>query len=441
MEEGSSTPNIKIKRIIAPYLSGQVSGVIGEGNRVTAFETLRKVIKQQQGREGECPLLDSDADSAFHIVKRIGSRSRFAQVYEVAFRDFPGVKAALKVMPIESDKTGIVFGISTFSANLEEIKIARRVSLFVETGVTPYFPYFYGGGLCKEVDMQPPSDDARNKSREVQLFDRAKEYTFRETIIEQLTEDQPDRNDAARELRHKLHGWSIPRMAAYYERHSRPSIEFVGRYNFGVRAHVMIMELAYGDLYQFVKQGKFTKAIGEKFILQTLQAIESMHNIVHVVHNDLHIKNILVAYQLIDGALTPVPLIHDFGYAKLFNDDDEYEHERKEDIARFLRTLQSQKPIAFSLRARMTDMLNDMTAKRVNTATQAIARWKTFTASPGRLEASIHDGTLLILDPLDDEDEFDTPPNRSALFMHSKENDDKEATRPQKQQAHSLQFL
>lgn len=416
MEGAHEEESIQIKRIIAPYLSGDVSGVIGEGDRVTAFETLRKVIEDQQGGPNKCPLLDNDEESAFHIVKRIGSESKFAQVYEVGFRDYPGVKAAMKVMPIESSKTGVASGLGTFDTNLKEIRIAGKVSTFVQRGITPYFPYFYGAGFCKFVEMQAPDDDLESSSRAVQLFNRAKIYSFRETIIEQLTEDELDPEEEARLLRRKLHGWSIPRMAAYYERRNR-GMEFTGRYNFGIRAHVMLVELAYGDLYQFIKKGKFTDDVGPGFIGASLEAIDSMHTILGVAHNDLHIKNVLVAYQKRGPALIPVPLIHDFGHATDFEGEPISASMQKGDVERFVRTLQSQRKIPLLLRGRLTDLINDMNNNRINTASQALERWTRLGKTPGFLETSIKRAQLFDVPPLEDEHAFDedSPKRRKTM--------------------------
>jgi hypothetical protein len=87
-------------------------------------------------------------DRAFRIEKRIGSSSKYGEVYLVSARAQRGIlQAALKLMPI-------------VARNKAEIEYYKRFNAYITNGMNPHFPLVFHSKTCKSCPFQHmPQED------------------------------------------------------------------------------------------------------------------------------------------------------------------------------------------------------------------------------------------------------------------------------------------
>lgn len=82
------------------------------------------------------------------------------------------------------------------------------------------------------------------------------------------------------------------------------------------KSHILIMELGCCDLKQYLKNNNISKKEKDYIKKQCLQAIDDMHRLLGVCHNDLHLANFLLLPSENKTAVYGyIILIHDFGSA------------------------------------------------------------------------------------------------------------------------------
>jgi hypothetical protein len=138
---------------------------------------------------------------------------------------------------------------SSFNNNLKEIELAKEVSDLVVNGISPYFPIVYGWEFCDST-----------------LFYNDKESGFaKQSRAFQKTKD--------------------------------------------IQSHLLFSELAFSDLKNYIH--RLSSIELDEVISQVLKAISDLQEHCGIVHNDLHLGNILLLYNPKKYGVHI--LIHDFG--------------------------------------------------------------------------------------------------------------------------------
>ncbi len=78
------------------------------------------------------------------------------------------------------------------------------------------------------------------------------------------------------------------------------------------KSHILIMELGWCDLNQYVKNCKISEGEMKYIKNQCYEAIDDMHRLLGVCHNDLHLANFLLLPSK-ENKYGYIILIHDFG--------------------------------------------------------------------------------------------------------------------------------
>lgn len=234
------------------------------------------------------------------VKNRIGSESTMAQVFKVKIDN---KEIAAKVLPIMNN--------SSIKNNEKEIELTLEASELVKNKKSKYFPKVYGFVFCKETHFY--GDKYYEKSRRFQEFDYLLSLTKDSNIIEKIKDNKKKFIEAdivAKKIFPEL------------------NIIFSGK----VQSHILFSELAYCDLKYYLETYEPPIKDIKKLVKEVLLAIKDMHMKLHIVHNDLHLGNILLKSP--DNLQ---PLIHDFG--KSYKSDFESEYDRKDDLIHFLNKL------------------------------------------------------------------------------------------------------
>ncbi len=371
---------IHFVRIVPPHRDkwNTESGIrLGEDRKIT-FQTLRKIIHEQLIREKgtesrmtvTCSLLDDDKKGGdVYMIERIGSDSSFGFVYRLGFRTDPRVHAALKMMPRYAKR-----GHDILKENQAEIRMAWSASRSMENEKVreitkmSYFPMVLSNGWCPtavipiptELGIDPDDGSGYSKSKDVgpvvmnasrvAMYDSATRYAFAKTVIDKLTIEyrkDPKREDLIKEAERFFdarNGWSVQRMAGYYEQHK--TIEGPQCHQFFVRVDTLITEIAWGDMNKYLDEQAFEGSPPrpedelDTLVGHVLKAIDIMHRFVGIHHRDMHTPNVLITFVRDDsGRLVPWPLITDFGISvEMF---PVVPRNQAEDVFRFLESFGS----------------------------------------------------------------------------------------------------
>lgn len=268
-------------------------------------------------------------DKSSYIVQRIGSPSKYGEVYVVCVH---GVYLAAKVLPITSDETAAM--------NAKEVEVAVQASNLVESGKCANFPlvYFYAPRVQTTL---------RDASSQVALRGRLKQC--RAELVSLLLSSDEVGSSSKKLLQRRQDAWltlaadvdvSQPKgqwMAELGKAFNIEQLRISQRvFNDALgraldktpsfEATVLFSELADVDLKNvYLAQARAglpakLAACASAFVsLRTFQkvcvdlisAVESLQRL-NVVHNDLHLANVLV---FCDGP-DVLALVHDFGNAK-----------------------------------------------------------------------------------------------------------------------------
>lgn len=244
--------------------------------------------------------------------KRIGSESTMAQVFEVEVNNYP---VAVKVLPITSKES--------YSQIENEVNLARLASQLVLEAKSKYFPIVFKPAknrkvgnsyaiLCPETYFY--NGAYYEKSRRFQEYEYLISLTNDEKKISQILSYKKKFVDAS----------------VVAKTLSLGPINLTGK----VKSYLLFSELASYDLKYYLQHNELTIEL----IKDIFKAIYDLHTKLNIVHNDLHLGNILIKGN--PDFLTPgnlVPQIHDFG--KSYISDFNSEYDRKDDLLHLLNKL------------------------------------------------------------------------------------------------------
>lgn len=253
-----------------------------------------------------------DANIKLDILKRIGSPSMSGEVYLLKCGDF---KFVTKILPIISEKSVI--------ENQNEIKIAIKASELVLTDQSEYFPIVYGSGICLETKWDKSSrfyQDNNNYFLKHHLSEKlpshlrkqfllaTKTLNIKEEILDVYSNMSGNKGEEV-DLEHKT------------------------------LSHILMSELAWGDLGQLLSLGKINKELWNEIVSQILLGINDMQEKLGIVHNDLHQENILIYLIYEEGDFYINCLIHDFGKSTFVSSWDR--EKRTADVEKILEILEN----------------------------------------------------------------------------------------------------
>lgn len=268
-------------------------------------------------------------DGSSYVVARIGSPSKYGEVYLVCIH---GVYLAAKVLPITSDEI--------YAMNLKEVELATRASSLVEHGTCANFPlvYFHANNVMTTlrdanslVALRGRLKQCRAKLIDVllsssQVGAAAKKLIQRRrdelmTVAADVDVSQPKQQWMAElgkvfnidQLRIPLDVFSGAVESALEVTPSFPAtllfseladVDFKNLFLHSARESLPVKLAACSREFQ-------SPRVFRRLCVQMVDAIEALQA-VNVVHNDLHLANVLV----LCARDSPVPLIHDFGGSK-----------------------------------------------------------------------------------------------------------------------------
>ena len=232
----------------------------------------------------------TDCKMDITVEKRIGSNSTCAEVYLV---NIDKTQVALKVLPILQKKDEI--------NNIKEIAFATKASSLVLNDKSQFFPIVYGSSICENIKF----DDSSSFKEGSENYSVSKIIDSDNT----LTKKEKARLKISKCLEYKKN-------------------------NLKVNANVLFSELAWGDLLQFIKENEVTETMCDNILFQVFSGINDLQTKLNLVHNDLHLGNILMLFSKIKDEKYLTCLIHDFGKTEeITNWTSEY---YKEDYIKFI---------------------------------------------------------------------------------------------------------
>ena len=222
------------------------------------------------------------------VRRRVGSSSTAGEVYEVSMF---GALIAAKLMPILSDKD--------IATNESEIQIAIEASHLVVSRQSMHFPLVFGYSICNDAEF--------NKDSLFRL--KAAEYATLKSITSKLSPMKAKRVEAE-------------------VRSGRVSVEDIAKQH-GVPmrktgiCNILLSELALMDLGVYLQRRICMKqSRWIDILLQIVSAIDDMQSKLGIVHNDLHLGNVLMQIPLgrVYETASFVCLVHDFGKSERVTD-------------------------------------------------------------------------------------------------------------------------
>jgi predicted DNA-binding protein len=254
------------------------------------------------------------------VEKRIGSHSMAGEAYMI---DIDGKKAVAKLMPILDKKSD--------KENKNEIMIAVEASNLVFTGKSQFFPLVYAVSECTETVLNSKSS----------FYNRAKSYAIREHIENQLNEKRKKRFMALslnKESLEEIVKVSMDQRGGQLV--ERPNTDYK------VRSNVIIDELAWGDLGQYIidNKSKMNNRMWNLILLQVLSGIDDMQTMMSVVHHDLHQGNVLLSFHQDGESQFLICLIHDFGKSGKVQTGEWTKEDRINDVEVFFNAMSKSAP-------------------------------------------------------------------------------------------------
>ena len=246
------------------------------------------------------------------ITKRIGMESTMAEVYKI---DINNESVAIKVLPILND--------DSYKNNEKEFYFASLASNLVLSENSKYFPIVYTNNLifCKETyffGSNKPKLKFYEKSLRYQQFKVLINAQTNDKIIEKIISYKKNFLDAEKIV--KL----LDSKRVKYDNFVYVDLPTK------ICSHLLVSELACFDLEFYLDN----YTLSEWQLLNLLQhiflAIQDMHVKLNILHNDLHLGNILIIKE--NGEY--IPLIHDFGKSKFF--DQKNSENTSKDILTFI---------------------------------------------------------------------------------------------------------
>jgi hypothetical protein len=246
----------------------------GENNRFEIYERFTKQWK---------PNCEID------IKSRIGMESTMGEVFKVS--PFDNIFTAFKILPILSD--------ASISNNEKEIRIACKASELVLSGKSQYFPLVYDFVFCENTRFY--GVDSNQLKFHLRFYDKSLRYQQFQQLI------NFNQNLVYKE-----------KIILYKRKLLEPGkiIELLNlnlKLSNNVQSHILISELACFDLNYYLDNYEINNLKLYELIKHIFIAIHDMMIHLRILHNDLHLGNIIMIKSL-DGNF--IPLIHDFGKSR-----------------------------------------------------------------------------------------------------------------------------
>jgi serine/threonine protein kinase len=233
--------------------------------------------------------------------ERIGSESTMGEVYKIKVKN---INAAVKILPVIND--------SSIKNNQKEIDIAKELSNLVLNNQSIHFPIVYFDLHCDSTYFyEHQKSKFATKSLNYQLYKKLINSLLDESVIDNI-ESLYKTNTSISQILKDIKVYDM--------------ID-----DTKISSDLLFSELAYCDLFHFIKTLIYEYDINirnqiiKEIIYQVLEGIKDMQNR-GIVHNDLHLGNILLLYKPYISDIKEIEdiedkiivkdliiLIHDFG--------------------------------------------------------------------------------------------------------------------------------
>ncbi len=223
------------------------------------------------------------------ISKRIGMESTMAEVYKVNIKE--NFSVAVKILPI--------INIESYTNNEKEFRFAIRASDLVLSSQSKYFPIVYDQLSCKETyfyGSNKPNLKFYEKSLRYQQFQDLLDAQIEQKVIDKILSYKKKFLDAEQVIN------------ILQKNKDFVNIDLSTK----VASHLLVSEIACFDLDYYLDNNILTDTQFYYLLKDIFLAINDMYVKLNILHNDLHLGNIL----LIKENSRYIPLIHDFGKSK-----------------------------------------------------------------------------------------------------------------------------
>ena len=257
-------------------------------------------------------------------IKRIGSSSMAAEVYLL---NIDGHEVVGKIMPITSE--------ADEKNNITEIKFAIEASNLVVDKKSQFFPIIYASGHCEDTKFFKGSKFQESSDL----------YSYRAHIRNQL----PDRRSKLRFMASTRNFTKDQLIETYGKTYDQ---------NYKISSDILLDELAWGDLNQFLETKPITPEMSNIIINQVFLAINDVQTKLNAVHNDLHLGNILMLLSKTPDNVFLTCLIHDFGKTEKIENWNS--KNRTEDYIKFIYSLLQNDNISSEIKDKLNNLYNNV---------------------------------------------------------------------------------
>ncbi len=294
------------------------------------------------------------------VEYRIGSESTKGEVYKTKleilgnyisnFENSNEVYMATKILPILNDKS--------IKDNENEIKLALEASRLVLKGESIYFPIVYNFAICEETNFY------NNKDYKLGFYERSLRYQqFRKisSIISEVFDSFKFKDEALSKIVEYKRSLKSPEFVINYivkklendnisnKNDIQKVINLLNKINFDIKisSHLLFSEIASYDLNYYLNNFKLSYENLYDILYKIFYAINDLHTKLNILHNDLHLGNILILEiinynedkdneEFENSQFLKIPLIHDFGSSRKINFENLDNQERIKDILYFM---------------------------------------------------------------------------------------------------------
>lgn len=252
-------------------------------------------------------------------IERIGSDSTAGEVYKYKLEKTEII--AIKILPIINSRS--------VNINNNEITLAKKVSNLVLENKSKYFPLVYDDIFCDSTYYYEHS----TSKFAIQSLNY-QQYTYVKNELEKIND-----SDTIKEL-DKIYK-SGKNLNEIFK--SIGIEKSLSNLNNKISSQLLFSELAYTDLRNYLTK-KVSREILREIILQVFEGIKDLQKLAFIVHNDLHLGNVLLRTNVITFVSNHNEeeyklniLIHDFGRSKSYNNYESLSNiQKKTDILTFI---------------------------------------------------------------------------------------------------------